>query len=125
MNDEPQSPYEPPSAPVQSQSVNDGRGSRWAGFGWYWLITVGGGFLMPMLTIIPMYTFQQIPGIIVQLIALSPLLLALILGVRFAVKGKMRTAQGMLFGFLSQIALVLLFVAACFGIIALNGGLKF
>jgi hypothetical protein len=121
MNDELQSPYEPPSAKVEPPAIPDSRGSRWAGFGLYWLVSVAGGFVVSLL-MIPLSKLHWIPGLIYQLIAAVPLLTVLILGIRFSAKGKTRTAQGLLFGFLSQIALLLLLVAACFGIFTMMGG---
>ena len=124
MNNEPESPYEAPSARIDPEPATgpDPRGSRWAGFGLFWLILVGGNLLLGVLG----YALSSLGGYfggLFSLFGLLPWLAELGVGIWLAAKGKTRTAQGVLFGFLSLIGLGLLFVAACFGIIAMNGGL--
>jgi hypothetical protein len=115
MNNESQTPHTPPPIPA------DNRGSRWLGFGLYWAITIIGG--STVLSLIGAM-FGNINNLDISLyfgvLPALPFLITLALGIGFAVKGKKRTAQGILFGFLSQIALILLLVAACFGIVALG-----
>lgn len=126
MSNEPQSPYEAPSAQIDAQPTGpDARGSRWAGFGLYWLILIGGSLLVGVLG----YAASFVDGLFIgafgglfSLFGLLPWLAELGVGIWLASKGKTRTAQGILFGFLSMIGLALLLVAACFGIIAMNGG---
>lgn len=120
---EPDSPYEAPSAQIDPQPAKpDGRGSRWAGFGLFWLILIGGNLLLGMLGY-AMSSLGSYFGSLFSLFGLLPWLAELGVGIWLASKGKTRTAQGILFGFLGLIGLALLFVAACFGIIAMNGGL--
>jgi len=123
MSNQPESPYEAPTTQIDPQAAGpDPRGSRWAGFGLYWLISVGGGFASMFAAGLLSRLFWS-PGALYLLATAAPWLAILILGIWFLGKGKSRTAQGLLFGFLSQIGLAVLFVAACFGIIAMNGGL--
>lgn len=124
MMNEPDSPYEAPSARIDPQPAAgpDPRGSRWVGFGLYWLISIGGGFAAMFVAGLLSSLFWT-SGALYLLATAAPWLAILALGIWYASKGKTRTAQGLLFGFLSQIALAVLFVAACFGIIAMNGGL--
>lgn len=123
MSNEPDSPYGAPSSQIEPRpEPPDARGSRWAGFGLFWLVIVGGGFVT-MLLVRPLSSLLGIYGPVYLLGTAAPWLAALALGIGYASKGKTRTAQGLLFGFLSLVGLALLFVAACFGIIAMNGGL--
>lgn len=126
---EPQSPYEAPSGQIiPDPSKSDPRGSRWAGFGLFWAILVGGNVLLGLLGVgfgglLGFGGYGGILGGLASLLGLLPWLAELGVGIWLASKGKTRTAQGILFGFLGLIGLALLFVAACFGIIAMNGGL--
>ncbi len=61
-------------------------------------------------------------GLAYGLAGLLPWIAPLVLAIWLGTKGKTRTAQGIAFGFLSLFGVGLLLVAACFGIIALNGG---
>ena len=55
--------------------------------------------------------------------ALLPWLAALVLGLWLASRGRTRTALGILVGFGILVAVVLLLVAACFGIMSGLGGM--
>jgi hypothetical protein len=110
MNDP--NPYNAPQTP-------DPRGSRWLGFGLFWLAMVGGGIVSGILVSVADMLHFATP--MFALAGLLPWIAPLVLAIWLANKGKTRTAQGVAFGFLSLFAVGLLLVAACFGIIALNG----
>lgn len=105
---------------------SDPRGSRWLGFGLFWLILIGGGMLAGIVASAAGVLFHGIGagGIGIGLMSLSwllPWVGPLVVAIWLASKGKTRTAQGIAFGFLSLFAVGLLLVAACFGILALGG----
>jgi hypothetical protein len=104
----------------------DPRGSRWLGFGLFWLILVGGGVLAGIVVSAASMLFHGIGagGLGMGLVSLGwllPWVGPLVVAIWLANKGKTRTAQGIAFGFLSLFAAGLLLVAACFGIFALGG----
>jgi len=103
---------------------SDARGSRWLGFGLFWLILIGGGIVIGIAST----AFGMLShGLGVGLVSLGwllPWIAPLVVAIWFANKGKTRTAQGIAFGFLSLFAVGLLLVAACFGIFFLGGGLN-
>ena len=98
-------PPQPP-APAQAPKPDDG-GSLLGGIGMAWAIMIVGSLMVGPINI-----------------ALWPLppLAILIIGVVFMVNGKPRTGRGMLLGLASIVAVVLLLVAACFGLL-MNGGM--
>ena len=98
----------------------DPRGSRWLGFGLFWLILVGGGIVSGIIISAAGMLFNAV-GLAYGLAGLLPWIAPLVLAIWLANKGKTRTAQGIAFGFLSLFAAGLLLVAACFGIFALGG----
>ena len=99
----------------------DPRGSRWLGFGLFWLALIGGGMVSGIIASAAGMLFHGAAPLF-ALAGLLPWIAPLVLAIWLANKGKTRTAQGIAFGFLSLFAVGLLLVAACFGIIALNGG---
>ncbi|GAA5009059.1 hypothetical protein FNZ56_02720 [Pseudoluteimonas lycopersici] len=105
----------PPDSPQP-----DPRGSRWLGFGLFWLILVGGGMVSGIIVSAAGMLFHGL-GLAYGLAGLLPWIAPLVLAIWLANKGKTRTAQGIAFGFLSLFAVGLLLVAACFGILALGG----
>lgn len=109
-----------PNPPIDPQQP-DPRGSRWLGFGLFWLILVGGGIVSGIIVSAAGMLFHAV-GLAYGLAGLLPWIAPLVLAIWLAGKGKTRTAQGIAFGFLSLFGVGLLLVAACFGIIALNGG---
>ena len=100
----------------------DPRGSRWRGFGLFWLTLVGGSMLSGIVaSIMGTVLHYGVAGPVFALAGLLPWIAPLVLAIWLANKGKTRTAQGIAFGFLSLFAVGLLLVAACFGILALGG----
>ncbi|MEO5596860.1 MAG: hypothetical protein ABIQ97_06900, partial [Lysobacteraceae bacterium] len=53
-----------------------------------------------------------------------PLLAMLVLLIWFSNQGKPRAVKGVLLSFASMVGLFVLLMAACFGLIAMNGGLN-
>jgi hypothetical protein len=107
--------------PHDTTQESDPRGSRWLGFGLFWLILVGGGIVSGIIASAAGMLFHA-AGLAYGLAGLLPWIAPLVLAIWLANKGKTRTAQGIAFGFLSLFGVGLLLVAACFGIIAMNGG---
>ena len=105
--------------PHNASQTPDPRGSRWLGFGLFWLTLVGGGIAAGILASVA--NMLHVAGIMFAFAGVLPWAVPLVLAIWLANKGKTRTAQGIVFGFLSLFAVGLLLVAACFGIIALNG----
>ncbi|MEO8802926.1 MAG: hypothetical protein ABI304_07260 [Rudaea sp.] len=99
----------PPSPPNSDDVVipGPGKGSIVLGFVLGWVIVVGGQFLM--ITLRTSTAF------------LLPEAVLLAVAIYFAVTGKTRTAAGIFIAFGTMIALALLLVAACFGMMS-NGG---
>jgi hypothetical protein len=114
----------PPGNPQQP----DPRGSRWLGFGLFWLVIVGGNLAIGILVAVLGGLAGRIGADrfgfgfgLVSFGGLLPWIGALVLAIWLANKGKTRTAQGIAFGFLSLFGVGLLLVAACFGILFLGG----
>ncbi|MFC3715478.1 hypothetical protein ACFONC_04865 [Luteimonas soli] len=127
MSDE-QTPYTPPQAPLSGRAPapagSDPRGSLGAGIGLFFACLVGGGLVawilrIAILAAVPDWTYA---GPMFAIPALLPWLAALVLGLWLASRGRTRTALGILVGFGLLAAVVLLLVAACFGIVAGMGG---
>ena len=128
----PHSPYEPPTTPIAPLTPPElaagNRGSRWRGFGLFWLILVVGWVVAVLAALLLSELF---PGFSsgdygfgfmgMTVLMLLPWLAELVIGIRLAIKGKTQTALGMLFGFLSLFGVGLLLVAACFGFFILSG----
>lgn len=126
MTDE-QTPYSPPRAPLSGRPPvapdPDPRGSLAAGIGWFFACLIGGGIVawilrIAMVAAVPEWRHA---GAMVAIPALLPWLAALVLGIWLASAGRTRTALGILVGFGILVAVTLLLVAACFGIMASFG----
>ena len=121
---EEQTPYSPPRAPLSGRPpvvpAPDPRGSLAAGIGWFFACLVGGSIVAWVLhiAIVAAVPEWRYAGPMFAIPALLPWLAALVLGIRLASVGRTRTALGILVGFGGLVAVVLLLVAACFGIIA-------
>lgn len=116
-----QSPYSPPQAPLSGKPPplpgRDPRGSLAAGIGLFFLCLIGGGIVTSgIIYAAMMLDAGGIGGIVSSLAMGLPWLLMLALGVWLLRKGKSRTALGVLVGFGICTAVVLLLVAACFGL---------
>lgn len=124
---EEQMPYSPPRAPLSGRPPvapdPDPRGSLAAGIGWFFACLIGGGIVawvlyMAVVAAVPEWRYA---GPMIVIPALLPWLAALALGIWLAGRGRTRTALGILVGFGILVAVVLLLVAACFGIVASFG----
>jgi hypothetical protein len=114
--------HAPPNTRLSSQPLaQDGkRGSLWAGFGWFWVIAVCATWVscatwVPFVVGVKSSTGSA-AGITGALLALAPLLL----GIWLAIRGRKRTALGVLLGYASAAALVLLLYSVCAGLFALS-----
>jgi len=123
MSDE-QTPYSPPKStqppPLPDRSGRDSRGSLGAGIGLFFACLVGGWVLASILqaaivTAAPKLAYATSMFVFPLLL---PWVVALVLGLWLASRGRTRTALGMLVGLGLLGALVLLLVAACFGLLA-------
>ena len=112
-------PSLPPSPPATPG--NEDKGSLLIGFFLGWAAMIGGGVIGSVLIYIVAMMMPSYGGAYAVLSSLSTLfvpgiLVALI--VWFAKQGKSRTALGVVAAFVSAIALVILLIAACFGMMA-------
>jgi hypothetical protein len=107
-------PVQPPAPPANN-------GSLLAGFVLGWVAMIVGVVASGML-----YALQSsagLPGVGVVFIGVGslPLVAMIVLAIWFANRGQSRSAAGVLLAFGSMVALILLLVAACFGILATGG----
>ncbi|GAA3918013.1 hypothetical protein [Luteimonas lutimaris] len=123
MSDE-QTPYSPPRStqppPLPDRSGRDPRGSLGTGIGLFFASLAGGWILASILQAaieiaVPKLAYATSMFLIPLLL---PWVVALVLGLWLASRGRTRTALGMFVGFGLLGALALLLVAACFGLIA-------
>jgi hypothetical protein len=94
------------------------RGSLGLGIALAWVCLIGGYVVAGVVAGIVQFRAMT-DGLITLLIAL-PWLLMLGLAVWFAANGRPRTALGVAIGFATILAVALLLVAACFGLISAN-----
>lgn len=129
MTDE-RTPYSPPDAPPprnERPSDRNPHGSLGAGIGLFFASLVGGaiaGMLLRdiMLAMAAMSDSGWLSFRTLSVVPMTmPWIAALVLGIWLASRGRTRTALGMLVGLGILVALVLLLVAACFGLIAGGG----
>ncbi len=122
----PNDPYQPPASNAPPPVDGGNEGSVGAGIAICLALMLFGGpalgivlrmfaSLFSFAGLYSLYSLMWLP------IALGPILLPVIAGVWFTRKGLRKTAKGVWLGFAIGIGLVLLLVAACFGIIAGNG----
>ncbi|MGG6462915.1 hypothetical protein [Solilutibacter silvestris] len=121
----PGDPYQPPAGNAPPPADDGNEGSVGAGIAICLALMLLGGpalgvvlrLLMSLLSAagINLYSLMWLP------IGLGPILLPVIAGIWFTRKGLRKTAKGVWLGFAIAIGLVLLLVAACFGILAGNG----
>lgn len=110
----------PPPSPSGS-SGNQDKGSLLIGFFLGWAAMIGGGVVGSVLIYVLSMTMPAYGGVFTLLSSLSGLLVPGILValiVWFAKQGKSRTALGVVAAFVSVIALGILLIAACFGLMA-------
>lgn len=117
-------PYSPPNAPLSGKPPalpdRDPHGSLGAGIGLFFLCLVGGGVIGAgiMYASSVLDASGGISGFTLPMAMALPWLAMVVLGVRLARKGKSRTALGILVGFGIFVAIVVLLVAACFGLMS-------
>lgn len=116
--------YRPPNSPLNEPPSED-RGSLLRGFLLGWVVLIGSYVLMAVLMAVLSTVFAnsyQVFGPLIALVGLLPLGGIIALIVWFISKGQPRTAAGVGLTIASVVGLVLLLVAACFGLLAANGG---
>ncbi|GLQ93668.1 hypothetical protein [Dyella acidisoli] len=111
-------PYEPPRAQLsESNELQKDHGSLGLGIGLAWAIAILGS----LLGFVIITSFYAVHSSWIAALFLLPYLLIVILAVFQYRTGKTRTGLGLMLGLLSIIAVALLLVAACFGM--LRGGI--
>jgi hypothetical protein len=118
MNSSDNNPYESQDS-AQSSGLNNDKGSMFLGFFISWGVLLAG----PLLTWLFVMLASTFGGFIAfgfttVILQLIPLVFVVGLMVWFGKQGKSKTVKGMAAGIASIIALILLLVAACFGILA-------
>jgi|GEM_PF-2762754 len=103
--------YAPPASRLAAPSLADDgkRGSLWVGFGLFWAIAA---CAVLVAIAVGLNGSAELAAGLAGLMALSPLLLCIWLGVR----GRKRTALGILLGYASALALPLLLLSVCVGL---------
>lgn len=112
----------PSSQPPAPANGSDPRGSLALGIGLFFLCLIGGSLVVWLLgwamsLLLPHGSYI---GLAFSMVSFLPWLAALSVGIMQALKGRTRTALGVLVGFGLLLALALLFVAACFGMFAFS-----
>ena len=100
----------PPRRP-SGRPTPDDQGSLWGGIGLAWAVMIGGGVALGSL------------GIAFWLWLVPPVAIVVWAVVLLAQGRRTRTGKGLLLGLASIVAVVLLLVAACFGLLMSGGGL--
>lgn len=106
------------------------RDARWTGFGLFWALFVGTSvvsglafaLLSELATDIGGIGMSRTLSLLAGLAAMLPWIVVAVAAIWLGIHDRGRMVQGLLFGFLSLLALALLLVAACFGIVMLTGG---
>jgi hypothetical protein len=109
----------PPSSPPPVPPPSNERGLLGAGVGFAWAVVVG-GYIVCLTLVAGSGGLMNGSGFVGAL--LLPWLAVIALAVFFAVRGRSRTAIGIVIGIASIFAVGLLLVAACFGLIGMSGG---
>ena len=116
---QPAPPAPPPAAP-QPGAANP-TGSLGLGIGLAWACLIGGYIAVALIATM---VFSALGGssdaaaVIAMLSTLAPWIAMLVLAIWFAKNGQSRTALGIGVGFASILGVLLLLVAACFGILS-------
>ena len=108
------------SAPARIGTSPPG-GSIWVGFGIGWLVFVLGHAVIWTFWMAMYSRLSRVPDALMILIWLAPWLTMLGLAVMFSVQGKSRIGVGIALAVASILGLLLLLVAACFGLFAFSG----
>jgi hypothetical protein len=109
----------PPSVPPPLPKRPTAGGSLGAGVGFAWAVVVG-GYIVSFILVAA--TGDLSNGGTFVFFLLLPWLAVIALAVFFALRDRPRTAIGIVIGIASIIAVALLLVAACFGLIGMSGG---
>jgi hypothetical protein len=112
--------HDPYRTPRAATPPDGERGSLLGGFLFGWLASVGAG-AVAVAGYVGLFMLDPQGGLLYGIpflaLALLPFLALVALLTLYAVRGKTRSALGVLLAFLSQIAAVVLLVAACFGLV--------
>jgi glucan phosphoethanolaminetransferase (alkaline phosphatase superfamily) len=123
MNTPNNNPYE--STDQGQKSRPDlSKGSALAGFGIGWAIMAGGGLLTSIgITVLQEFMSynSELAQALIMILLTLPLVILIAAMVWFGKKGKSKIVKGIAAAFGSLVALILLLVAACFGMFAMNG----
>lgn len=98
------------------------QGSIAAGFGIGWLCMLIGGVIAALLTgaagmVSQFESARPLLAVVLLFIGLLPLLMPIAAMIHFGRRGRSKTVKGVLFALLSALALLVLLVAACFGLL--------
>ncbi len=123
MNTPDNNPY-PNALPPQNNNSDNDKGSVLAGFFIGWGLMIGGsiltGAITALLSTVIGYDNSFMPLLSIGSFSL-PIIIVIAVMVWLGKNGKSKTVKGIGAAIISMIALVLLLVAACFGIFAMNG----
>lgn len=116
MSESPVSPTGSPAPVPPAGSAAEG--SLAAGVGLAWLIVIGGYLVILTLLATLATVLDWVPAGGYLLLAVAPVIAAVLLAVRQVNRGRRRTGKGILIGLVSIAAVTLLLVAACFGLLS-------
>ena len=122
MNTPDPSPPRVQSQPPPKPPHDPAKGSLAAGVGWFFACLFGGGIALFVLMAL-VAQWNGLAGFAVSMAGLLPLGLVAVVAAWHGANGRTRTMLGMLLGLGIVVALGLLLVAACFGLIVAGGGL--
>lgn len=114
----PESVPNPPASP-RSQALNEG--SIGLGIGLAWAVVLGGHLLTGIVLAGVASLSRSLASILLMLLGVAPEVAVIIWGIVLITRGKQRTGLGMFLGLASMVAVVLLLVAACFGLVFFAG----
>ena len=111
----------PPPPPAPPPGTANPAGSLGLGIGLAWACLIGGYVVVGIVSSMLFTVFgggSGLAAVIALLCTLAPWIAMLVLAIWFAKKGQPRTALGVGVGFASILGVLLLLVAACFGLLS-------
>ncbi|MDR2874548.1 MAG: hypothetical protein LBV44_01280 [Methylobacillus sp.] len=113
--------------PEQPAETQPDRGSIWLGFGLFWVVAIVGGVVWWLLTMGLSIAWLYLPAGITSWLSSGLAIVALLVPLAFAawmaVRGRTRTALGVVLGYALAIALPLLAISICIGLVGGMGNI--